>query len=64
MIKILGVSRFPWHLVLACVSLSIAASLVPRFCISPVVAGGAFLIAAYAVRNEVRRMQMQRRGDR
>lgn len=65
MIKILGVNRFPWRIFLACMALALAAVLVPRFFIAPIVAGGALWIASYAVRDEVRRMQMSPRvGDR
>jgi hypothetical protein len=39
-------------------ALAIVAVLVPRWLIAPIVAGGAAWIAANAVRDEVRRLQM------
>jgi hypothetical protein len=49
---------------LSCIALAIVAALVPRWLIPPLVAGGALWIASYAVRDEVRRMQMPRSWDR
>jgi hypothetical protein len=64
MIRILGVSRFPWRIFLACMALALIAELVPHWLIAPIVAGGALWIASYAVRDEVRRLQMPRTWDR
>jgi hypothetical protein len=64
MIKILGVNRFPWRVFWACMALALVASLAPRFFIAPIVAGGALWIASFAVRDEVRRLQMPRSWDR
>jgi hypothetical protein len=64
MIRILGVSRFPWRVFWSCMALALVAALVPRFFIAPIVAGGALWIASYAVRDEVRRLQMPRSWDR
>lgn len=62
--KVLGIHRFPWRIFWACMSLALVAALVTRFFIPPIVAGGAPLIASYAVRDEFRRMQMPRSWDR
>jgi predicted membrane metal-binding protein len=64
MAQILGVNRFPWRIFWACMVLGIVAALVPRWLIPPVVVTGAFLVAAFAVRDEVRRLQMPRSWDR
>jgi predicted membrane metal-binding protein len=64
MIRILGVNRFPVRVFLSCMALSIVAALAPRWLIPPLVAGGALWIAGYAVRDEVRRLQMPRQWDR
>jgi hypothetical protein len=64
MIRILGVNRFPLRVFWSCMALAIVAALVPRWLIPPLVSGGALWIASYAVRDEVRRLQMPRQWDR
>jgi hypothetical protein len=60
MIRSLGVNRFPTRVFCACIALALAAVIVPHWLIAPIVAGGALWIASYAVRDEVRRMELPR----
>jgi hypothetical protein len=64
MIRILGVNRFPVRVFWSCIGLAVAAIVVPHWLVAPIVAGGALWIASYAVRDEVRRMQLPRSWDR